>query len=200
MRARLLPAVALLAACARTPAPVVTAPEPAPAPKPVAAHAPALPAMPVVDGPIAIRVVYPQAGQTVTSRDSNFIFGSLGSGKASLRINGFPARVYPNGAFIAFIPNPPGPTPRYELVAERGGESVRATHSIAYPAARPPAPAPTPSAPPKPEARATTHADSLAALATRLETRLDSLNATLVRDEPIGWVRLGVANAAADTD
>src|SRR6478672_672984 len=137
MRARLLPAVVVLAACARTPAPVVTAPAPAPAPTPIAVRAAPLPAMPVVDGPIAIRVVYPQAGQTVTSRDSNFIFGSLGSGRATLSINGHPARVYPNGAFIAFIPNPPGPTPRYELVAERGGESVRATHSINYPARRP---------------------------------------------------------------
>src|SRR6185295_9138268 len=148
---RLKPALApvLLVACGRTPSPVVTAPAPAPAPTPIAVKAAPLPAMPVVDGPIAIRVVYPQAGQTVTSRDSNFIFGSLGSGRATLSINGHPARVYPNGAFIAFIPNPPGPTPRYELVAERGGESVRATHSINYPALRPPAPAPTAAAPGK---------------------------------------------------
>jgi N-acetylmuramoyl-L-alanine amidase len=156
--------------------------------------------MPVVDGPLAIRVTYPQAGQTVTSRDSNFIFGSIGSGKASLLINGHPARVYPNGAFIAFIPNPPAPSPRYELVAVRGGETVRATHSINYPAVRPPAPAPAPPAPVKPEAPATTRADTLAALSSRLERRIDSLQTTLMRDEPIGWVRLGVANAAADTD
>jgi N-acetylmuramoyl-L-alanine amidase len=181
---------------------VVTAPVPAPAPTPVAVKTPALPAMPVVDGPIAIRIVYPQAGQTVTSRDSNFIFGSIGSGKATLRINGYPARVYPNGAFIAFIPNPPGPSPRYELVAERGGESVRATHSINYPAVRPAAPAPSaaPPTPVKPEAPARSRADTLAALTSRLERRMDSLHAALTRDEPIGWVRLGVANAAADTD
>jgi len=156
--------------------------------------------MPVVDGPLAIKVVYPQAGQTVTSRDSNFIFGSLGSGKATLLINGYPARVYPNGAFIAFIPNPPASSPRYELVAERGGESVRATHSINYPAVRPPAPAPTPPAPVKPEAPATTRAVSLAAVASHLESRVDSLSRTLLRDEPIGWVQLGVPNPVADTD
>src|SRR4051812_48940874 len=120
-----------LLACSRTPVPVTA---PAPGPTPVAARAPALPAIPEVDGPIAIHVVYPQAGQVITSRDSNFIFGSIGSGKATLRINGFPARVYPNGAFIAFIPNPPAASPRYELVAERGGENVRATHTIVYPA------------------------------------------------------------------
>src|SRR5437764_13943024 len=127
MRATPLVVVVLLASCSRTPVPVTA---PAPVPAPVAAKAPALPAIPVVDGPIAIRVVYPQAGQTITSRDSNFIFGSIGSGKATLRINGYPARVYPNGAFIAFIPNPPLASPRYELIAQRGGENVRATHSI----------------------------------------------------------------------
>src|SRR6478672_6584197 len=95
----------LTVGCARTPVPV-------------AVRAPALPAMPVVDGPLAIKVVYPKAGQTITSRDSNFIFGSIGSGRATLSINGLPARVYPNGAFIAFVPNPPAASPRYELVAQ----------------------------------------------------------------------------------
>jgi N-acetylmuramoyl-L-alanine amidase len=201
MRARLLLAVVLLASCGapRTTVPV-TAPAPTPAPLPVAVKAAPLPAMPVVDGPLAIKVVYPQAGQTVTSRDSNFIFGSIGSGRASLLINGHAARVYPNGAFIAFIPNPAGPSPRYELVAERGGESVRATHSINYPAVRPPAPASTPPAAVKPEALATSRADTLAALKSSLEARMDSLHRALTRDEPIGWVRLGTASAAADTD
>jgi len=203
MRSRPVIAAVLIVACARTPAPV-TAPAPAPGPKPVATKALALPAIPVVDGPLAIHVVYPQAGQTITSRDSNFIFGSIGSGKASLLINGHPARVYPNGAFIAFIPNPPASSPRYELVAQRGGESVRVTHSINFPAARPlaptPAPAPTPPAAARPAARASSRADTLDALTSRLERRMDSLHATLMRDEPIGWVRLGTANAAADTD
>jgi N-acetylmuramoyl-L-alanine amidase len=191
MPRRLVPLVALLA-CTRT----VVAPTTAPAP---VATRPALPAVPAVDGPLAIRVVYPRPDQVVTSRDSNFIFGSIGSGRATLRINGAPARVYPNGAFIAFVPNPPGPSPRYELVAERGGESVRSTLPIAYPAAREPAaPGPVPEAgiPAKPEALATSRADTLAALFARV----DSLRTSLTRNEPIGWVQLGVANAAADSD
>lgn len=202
MTFRLVGLLALLAGCARTPVPV-TAPTPAPAPRPVAVRAPALPAMPVVDGPLAIKVVYPRAGQTITSRDSNFIFGSLGSGRATLLINGYPARVYPNGAFIAFVPNPPAASPRYELVAQRGGENVRATHSITYPPPRPGAapPAPTPTGPAvKPEALAGSRADTLASVVSRLESRMDSLHQTLTREEPIGWVQLGVANAAADTD
>ncbi|MFL5619681.1 MAG: N-acetylmuramoyl-L-alanine amidase [Gemmatimonadaceae bacterium] len=190
-RLRLLAPIALLLACTRT----VVAPTTAPTP---VAGRPALPAVPAVDGPLAIRVVYPRADQVVTSHDSNFIFGSIGSGRATLRINGAPARVYPNGAFIAFVPNPPGPSPRYELIAERGGESVRSTLVIAYPPARDaaaPVPEPTAAAT-KPEALATSRADTLAALFARV----DSLRGTLARGEPIGWMQLGVANAAADSD
>jgi len=67
------------------------APEPVPAPIPSAPAAPiitpGLPPVPDVDGALAIKVVYPQTNQTITSRDSNFIFGSVGSGKAQLWIN-----------------------------------------------------------------------------------------------------------------
>src|SRR5436190_1745727 len=194
MPRRLVPLLVLVA-CTRT-----ALPPAAPGPAPVGARRPALPAMPAVDGPLAIRVVYPRPDQVVTSRDSNFVFGSIGSGRATLRVNGAPARVYPNGAFIAFVPNPPGPSPRYELVAERGGESVRSTLSIAYPPARDAlAPAPTGPAAPvaaKPEALATSRADTLA----MLFARFDSLRGTLARGEPIGLVQLGAANAAADSD
>ena len=140
MPRRLAPLLLLALACTRT----VTAPAPAPAPG--VARRPALPAVPAVDGPLAINVVYPRPDQVITSRDSNFIFGSIGSGRATLRINGAPARVYPNGAFIAFVANPPGPSPRYELLAERGGESIRTTLNVAYPPVRD-AVAPSPAAP-----------------------------------------------------
>ena len=192
-RLRLLASALLLAACTRTVVAPVTTPSPV-------GTRPALPAVPAVDGPLAIRVVYPRPDQVVTSRDSNFIFGSIGSGRATLTINGAPARVYPNGAFIAFVQNPPGPSPRYELVAARGGESVRSTLAIAYRAAReaaPPAPvAPAPAAAAKPEALATSRADTFAVLAARI----DSLRCTLARGEPIGWVQLGVPSTVADSD
>ncbi len=179
--------------CART---TITAPSPAATP----ATRAALPPVPAVDGPLAIRVVYPRPDQVIASRDSNFIFGSIGSGRATLRINGHPARVYPNGAFIAFIPNPPAPEPRYELVAERGGESVRSTLPIAYPAPReaaaPRVAPPAGGIPAKPAALATTLSDTLVAL----YARVDSLRSAVTRDDPTGWVQLGVANAAADSD
>jgi N-acetylmuramoyl-L-alanine amidase len=81
--------------------------------------------MPTVEGPLAIRVVYPPPQHLIESRDSNFVFGSVGNGRASLTINGSPARVYPNGAFMAFVPNPPASAPRYDLVAAVGNDSSR---------------------------------------------------------------------------
>src|SRR4051812_32360836 len=105
MRTRLLLS-GLIAALGCGGATSTNAPAPAPTPAnappsaPVRTAAPPLPPVPLVDGPLAIHVVYPTANQVVTSRDSNFILGSIGSGNATLTINGYPARVYPNGAFM----------------------------------------------------------------------------------------------------
>jgi N-acetylmuramoyl-L-alanine amidase len=172
---------------------------PAPAPTPAA---PALPPIPLVDGPLAIDVVYPRENQVVTSRDSNFVFGSIGSGKASLTVNGVPARVYPNGAFIVFLANPPADSARYTLVATRGADTSRSVRNIRYPArtaAQPVVPALIPdtsAARAKPEALATSRADTIAAL----NARLDTLAAALKVDRPIGLVQIGEPDAAADTD
>ena len=92
--------------------------------------APPLPPIPLVEGPLSIKVVYPPAQHLIESRDSNFIFGSVGNGRASLSINGVPARVYPNGAFLAFMANPPATAPRYELVAVSGNDTVRFNHPV----------------------------------------------------------------------
>ena len=180
-----------------TPAP---APVPVPAPAPGITAAPPLPAVPEVDGPLVVRIQYPSPGQVITSRDSNFIFGSIGSGRATLTINGSAARVYPNGAFMAFLANPPASSPRYELVASRVGDTARALLPIRYPSpnlqevlvARE-------SGVPvrgKPENMATSRADTIAALASRI----DSLRTQLARNDPVGVVQLGQPSAAADTD
>ena len=184
-------------ACGGSPSPVTT-PTPVTPPGPVAARP--LPPVPPVDGPLDIKVVYPTPSQVLTSKDSNFIFGSIGSGQAALTINGVPARVYPNGSYIAFIANPPASSPRYELVATRGAETVRSTRDIRYPAtpaARAAvAAAATPAGEGKPENLATSRADTIAAL----HARLDSLKLRLSRDEPIGFVQLGQVSAGTDTD
>jgi N-acetylmuramoyl-L-alanine amidase len=202
LRAALALSIASFSACAR--GPVTSAPAPAPTAGLPAAPSAArpLPPVPAVDGPLAIKVVYPQPNQTITSRDSNFIFGSIGSGRATLTINGVPARVYPNGAYLAFVANPPAASPQYELVATKGSETVRVIHPIRYPAppaagvaAVAPVAAPGAAAAAKPEGLATSRADTIAALSARL----DSLEGQLTRDEPIGWVQLGQPSPA-DTD
>lgn len=145
--------VTLTVACA-TPTP---APTPAPAgppaggvtrvPEPPVEVVPEpplpLPAIPRATGPLAVRVTYPNPGQQLTARDSNFIFGALGHGDASLTINDVPVKVEPNGAFIGWLPVPPGtpqrtgnPTGTYRLVAALGSDTVRQQLVVRLPAPR----------------------------------------------------------------
>ena len=194
-------AVALLAcgACAGpgpspAPAPSPSGATPAATPAPGRPAAKPLPPIPLVDGPLDVKVVYPTPNQQIASRDSNFIFGSIGSGRASLTINGVPARVYLNGAFMAYVVNPPASAPKYDLVAARGADTARVTRLIRYPV--PPALAALPAPPRKPENLPTSRADTIAALTSRI----DSLRTQLARNEPIGAVQLGRQAAVNDTD
>src|SRR5437868_5400780 len=59
-----------------------------------------LPPIPLVEGPLVARVVYPQVNQMIQSKDSTFIIGSVGNGKATATVNGQPVKVEPNGAFL----------------------------------------------------------------------------------------------------
>ncbi len=137
-----LAAIAAVAACTR-PATPTTVPAPRavdttarhpvharPAVRPVRPQAPPLPPIPLVTGSLAVRVVYPHRDQLITSADSTFVIGSLGNGNATLTIDGQPVRVYPNGAFMAFVANPPATDPQYALVAVLGADTVRATHAV----------------------------------------------------------------------
>src|SRR5919204_4033562 len=92
--------------------------------------APALPPVPLVQGPLAPKVVYPVAGSLIQARDSNFIFGSVGNGRATLTINGVPVKVLPNGSFLAFLAVPPPELSRYDLVAILGNDTVRVSHPV----------------------------------------------------------------------
>ncbi len=84
-----------------------------------------LPPVASVQGPLAIHVVYPAAGDIVDARDSSFIFGSVGSGDAALTINGAPVRVWPNGAWIAWLPFPHDTLMQFDLVARTPRDSAR---------------------------------------------------------------------------
>jgi N-acetylmuramoyl-L-alanine amidase len=101
--------------------------------------------VPHVTGPIEIKIVYPPANQLIQSKDSNFIFGSVGNGDAALTINGIPSPVWPNGAFMAWLPNPPADNPAYVIVASAGNDTKSVTHPVKI--AAPAVPTPVPQAP-----------------------------------------------------
>ena len=132
--------VVLGASCTRAPAPPVTGPIPVPSPPIPAAAVPAanpkLPPVPDVRGPLQINVVYPKADQMLTVRDSNFIFGSVGSGDAALSINGVSVPVWPNGAFMGWLAVPPDSAQRYVLTAANKSQATR----LVLPIRLPPAP------------------------------------------------------------
>lgn len=91
---------------------------------------PVMPSIPLVTGALAPRVVYPSPNQLIQSRDSNFILGSVGNGKALLYIDGVRVKVHPNGSFLAYLALPPRGRPAYELVAILGADTARLTLPI----------------------------------------------------------------------
>lgn len=119
-----LAAAGLLLAAACAPP---TAPSPGPSP------AAGLPPIPRVDGPLDIRVVHPTANTPRPGADSSLVYGSVGSGAATLSINGRDVPVEPNGAFLAYLPVPADGT--YQLTAQAGGRTATATRSYRAPAA-----------------------------------------------------------------
>jgi N-acetylmuramoyl-L-alanine amidase len=141
LRGRRTAAAALLLAatlggCASVPdtaAPAAATPRPPiPVPgTPEAQRSPELPAIPVVDGALRLEVGYPPRNATITARDSNFIFGSTGSGRTRLTINDIPVQVAPNGGFLAFLPVPPDGV--YRLRAARAGEVASLEHPVRVP-------------------------------------------------------------------
>ncbi|HEX2637966.1 MAG TPA: N-acetylmuramoyl-L-alanine amidase [Gemmatimonadales bacterium] len=68
---------------------------------------PGLPPVPRVRGPLALSVTYPPPDARVQVRDSTFLFGSAGTGDAQVTVNGQTARVWPNGAWLAWVALPP---------------------------------------------------------------------------------------------
>ncbi len=88
------------------------------------------PAIPTVQGMLAIEVVYPVAGSAIVAGDSTFLFGRVGDGRATLTINGQPIEVAPNGAWLAWIALPTTREVTLHLVATRGPEQVSLAHRL----------------------------------------------------------------------
>jgi N-acetylmuramoyl-L-alanine amidase len=68
-----------------------------------------------------IEVIYPKKNQKIAAVDSMFIFGNV-TPQSQLKINGIETKVYPNGAFLAFLPVKPGAFV-FRLEATLQGES-----------------------------------------------------------------------------
>lgn len=180
-----LAALALAAACAPSlPPPPAPAPPPAAEPPPAAAPAlppaPAfgLPAVPRVEGPLEIRVVHPTPQTTRPNAAASFVYGSVGTGEARLVINGQPVPVWPNGAFLAYLPLPADG--RWVLEAEAAGQRASATVAYAPPPAPGPARAPALVAYPQPV---------LGTVSGGADTLATGSDATVGRPTPTGTYR-----------
>jgi N-acetylmuramoyl-L-alanine amidase len=131
----LLLGTALVAGACTPPPSVAVPPTPMVLPPAIVAGLPAVPA--VRGAPIDVRVRYPADNQLLTSRDSNFVLGSVGTGDVSLVINGQAVPVAPNGAFLAWLPNPPAGALRYDVVVARAADTVRRTVRVRVPVRTP---------------------------------------------------------------
>jgi len=108
-------------------------------PPPWEPRAAALPAVPLVEGPLALTVVYPPEGSEIAVRDRTFLFGATGTGRARVAVNDTPVAVAPNGAFLAFLPVPADGVYRVEARAGQARAGVIRRVRVPRP---PPAPAP----------------------------------------------------------
>lgn len=96
---------------------------------------------PVSSGPLELSVVYPptmgetvgageskvlqpEEGFTVQSRDSAFVFGSVGRGDARLRVNDVAVPVHSQGGWIAWLPLPDDSVARFRIEASAGNEKA----------------------------------------------------------------------------
>jgi N-acetylmuramoyl-L-alanine amidase len=113
------PVALLIAGCAAGPTPTPPSPPALPADTVglPSEPAPGLPAPPRVRGPLSIRVAYPAPDRAVDARDSSFLYGTVGTGDATLSINGAPVRVWPNGAWLAWVALPADSVMSFHLVA-----------------------------------------------------------------------------------
>ncbi len=94
-----------------------------------------------VTGPLALTVRYPDEGATVDARDSTFLFGSTGDGRATVTVNGTPVRVWPNGSWLAWVALPSDSTIPFTVTAVFGSDTASVLRTVRRPARFVPPPA-----------------------------------------------------------
>jgi N-acetylmuramoyl-L-alanine amidase len=77
--------------------------------------------------------MYPPENAQLAVRDSTFIFGATGSGRATLTINGAQVPVAPNGAWLGYLPVPADGV--YRLQATKDGQTTTLERRVRLPAA-----------------------------------------------------------------
>ena len=75
-------------------------------------------------------MVYPDSSTRIDARDSTFVFGSVGDGAATLRINGSAIPVAPNGAWLAWIPLDRDSLVTLRLDARTASDSARLEYRV----------------------------------------------------------------------
>jgi N-acetylmuramoyl-L-alanine amidase len=87
--------------------------------------------VPFVAGPPAITVVYPTPNDVVDVRDSTFLLGSAGTGAATLTVNGQVVPVWPDGAWLAWVPVTGGDSLlTFTIAARAGGDSTTLVYAV----------------------------------------------------------------------
>jgi N-acetylmuramoyl-L-alanine amidase len=86
-----------------------------------------LPPVPARTGTLRVSIAYPGENAAIAA-DSNFVFGTVGRGDATLSINGTSVPVEANGAWLAFLPVPADGV--YRLEARAGGEAASAERRV----------------------------------------------------------------------
>ncbi len=106
-----------------------------------------VPAPPVTYGELEVRFAYPKVSDTVEVSggvthyhaaqnqvfprvDSVFVFGTVGTGDATLEVNGVAVDVYPTGGWIAWLPLPDDSVAVFRVVASSGAEVSRAVLTV----------------------------------------------------------------------
>ena len=81
---------------------------------------------------IKIEVIYPKEASQVTASESTFIFGNVTPVEVDFSVNNVPTKVYPNGAFLAFVPVEPG---NFSFVCQAiaNGDTARVVRNVYIP-------------------------------------------------------------------
>ncbi len=81
---------------------------------------------------LELQVVYPREGLTITATDSTFIFGNVSQARATVSVNGHPARMYPGGTWMAVVPVLPD-TFVFRCRARTSSDSVEVLRTVYIP-------------------------------------------------------------------